>query len=132
MNNLLLDTCAVLWLAQGAEISVEARRAMAEKELHVSPISAWEIANLVRKNRIALANPVTTWFRRAIDLMHAGIPDLTVEILANSCELPGDPPDDPADRIMIATARESDMILVTRDSRILSYSRTGHVRTMAC
>jgi PIN domain nuclease of toxin-antitoxin system len=132
MNDLLLDTCAVVWLAQGAKISAEARRAVAEKELHVSPISAWEIANLVRKNRIALAHPVTTWFRRAIDEMQAGMPDLTVEILANSCELPGDPPNDPADRIMIATARETDMVLVTRDSQILAYSRTGHVRTMVC
>ena len=132
MNNLLLDTCAVLWLAQGAKISSEARQAVAEKELHVSPISAWEIANLVRKNRVALALPVTAWFRRTIGEMQATLPDLTVEILANSCELPGAPPDDPADRIMIATARETNMILVTRDSRILAYSRTGYVQTMVC
>jgi PIN domain nuclease of toxin-antitoxin system len=132
MNDLLLDTCAVLWLAQGAKISAEARRAIAEKELRVSPISAWEIANLVRKNRIALTYPVTTWFRRAIDEMQAAMPHLTIEILANSCDLPGAPPDDPADRIMIATARETDMILVTRDTQILAYSRTGYVRAMAC
>jgi PIN domain nuclease of toxin-antitoxin system len=132
MNNLLLDTCAVLWLAQGIKISAEARRAIAEKDLHMSPISVWEIANLIRKNRIALALPVTAWFGRAVDEMQARVPALTIEILANSCDLPGAPPDDPADRIMIATAREADMILVTRDSQILSYSRTGHVRTMAC
>jgi PIN domain nuclease of toxin-antitoxin system len=132
MNNLLLDTCAVLWLAQGTKISPEARQAVAEKELHVSPICAWEIANLVRKNRIALTLPVTAWFRRAIGEMQATLPDLTVEILANSCDLPGTPPDDPADRIMIATAREANMILVTRDSRILNYSRTGYVQTMVC
>lgn len=132
MNDLLLDTCAVLWLAQGAKISAEARRAIAEKDLRVSPISVWEIANLVRKNRVALTYPVTTWFRRTIDEMQAAMPNLTVEILANSCDLPGDPPDDPADRIMIATARETDMILVTRDTQILDYSRTGHVRAMAC
>lgn len=132
MSDILLDTCAVLWLAQGAEISDEARHAAAERDLHVSPISAWEIANLVRKNRLALAQPVTAWFRRAVDEMQAGMPDLTIDILVNSCELPGAPPDDPADRIMIAIAREADMILMTRDSRILGYSRTGHVRTMAC
>jgi PIN domain nuclease of toxin-antitoxin system len=132
MNDLLLDTCAVVWVAQGAKISAEARRAVATKALHVSPISAWEIANLVRKNRIALAHPVTTWFYRTVAEMRAGLPNLTVEILANSCELPGDPPDDPADRIMIATARETDMVLLTRDSRILTYSRTGYVRAMVC
>jgi PIN domain nuclease of toxin-antitoxin system len=132
MSDLLLDTCAVLWVAQGIQISAEARRAVVEKDLHVSPISAWEIANLVRKNRVAIALPVKTWFRRAVDEMQATIPDLSVEILADSCELPGTPPDDPADRIIIATARDADMVLVTRDRQILAYSRTGHVRTLEC
>jgi PIN domain nuclease of toxin-antitoxin system len=132
MNNLLLDTCAVLWLAQGATISAEARRAIAEQDVHVSPISAWEIANLVRKNRLALTLPVTSWLRQAIEGMRAAVPALTTDILANSCELPGQPPDDPADRIMIATARDANMIIVTRDAQILGYSRTGYVRAMAC
>jgi PIN domain nuclease of toxin-antitoxin system len=132
MNDLLLDTCAVLWVAQGIKISAEARRAVAEKDLHVSPISAWEIANLVRKNRVAIALPVKTWFRRTVDEMQATMPDLSVEILADSCELPGTPPEDPADRIIIATAREANMIIVTRDRQILAYSRTGHVRTLEC
>jgi PIN domain nuclease of toxin-antitoxin system len=132
MNNLLLDTCAVLWLAQGATISAEARRAIAEQDVHVSPISAWEIANLVRKNRLALTLPVTSWLRHAIEGMQAAVPALTIDILANSCELPGQPPDDPADRIMIATARDANMIIVTRDAQILGYSRTGYVRAMAC
>jgi PIN domain nuclease of toxin-antitoxin system len=132
MNNLLLDTCAVLWLAQGATISAEARRAIAEQDVHVSPISAWEIANLVRKNRLALTLPVTSWLRQAIEGMRAAVPALTIDILANSCELPGQPPDDPADRIMIATARDANMIIVTRDAQILGYSRTGYVRAMAC
>jgi PIN domain nuclease of toxin-antitoxin system len=132
MNNLLLDTCAVLWLAQGATISAEARRAIAEQDVHVSPISAWEIANLVRKNRLALTLPVTSWLRHAIEGMRAAVPALTIDILANSCELPGQPPDDPADRIMIATARDANMTIVTRDAQILGYSRTGYVRAMAC
>jgi PIN domain nuclease of toxin-antitoxin system len=64
--------------------------------------------------------------------MAANLPSLTVEILTGSCSLPGSPPDDPADRIIIATARDRDMIVVTRDRRILDYSRAGHVRAMAC
>lgn len=132
MSDLLLDTCAVLWLANGADLTAEARGAIEEKDLHVSPISAWEIANLVRKSRIALTVPVVPWFRQAIDKLQAATPELTVEILANSSSLPGSPPDDPADRIIIATARETDMVVVTRDSQILSYSRAGHVRTLVC
>jgi PIN domain nuclease of toxin-antitoxin system len=132
MSELLLDTCAVLWLAKGTSLADEARTAIAERDLHVSPISAWEIANLVRKSRIALTLPVTTWFRQAVEKMEATIPQLTVEILAGSCDLPGSPPSDPADRIIIATARGADMVLVTRDDSILAYSRAGYVRTLAC
>jgi PIN domain nuclease of toxin-antitoxin system len=132
MSDLLLDTCALLWLANGAEMSPESRKAVAHRNLHVSPISAWEIANLVRKSRIAFTLPVANWFRQTTGKMAAATPQMTVEILANSCGLPGSPPSDPADRIIIATARESDMTVVTRDRLILDYSRAGHVRTLVC
>jgi PIN domain nuclease of toxin-antitoxin system len=132
MSDLLLDTCAVLWLTQGAEMTQTSRSAIAERNLHVSPISAWEIANLVRKGRIAATLPVTTWFHQAIAKMTASLSQLSVELLVGSCALPGLPPDDPADRIIIATARERDLTVVTRDRRILDYSRAGHVRSMVC
>jgi PIN domain nuclease of toxin-antitoxin system len=132
MSNLLLDTCALLWLANGAEMTPDSRTALASQDLHVSPISAWEIANLVRKSRIAFTLPVASWFRQTTTKMAAAMPQLTVEILADSCGLPGSPPDDPADRIIIATAREADMTVVTRDRQILEYSRAGHVRTLVC
>lgn len=132
MSDLLLDTCALLWLANGAEMSKESRTAVASRNLHVSPISVWEVANLVRKSRIAFTLPVASWFRQATGKMAASMPQLSVDILANSCALPGSPPDDPADRIIIATARETDLTIVTRDRLILEYARAGHVRAMAC
>jgi len=132
MSDLLLDTCAVLWLAEGVEITGDARKAVADCKLNVSPITVWEIANLVRKKRIVLAMPVAKWFRQTVDMMEATMPELTVDILAGSCELPGSPPGDPADRIIIATAREASMVLMTRDKDILAYSRAGYVRTMVC
>jgi PIN domain nuclease of toxin-antitoxin system len=132
MNDLLLDTCAVLWLAQGNELAPAARSAIAKRNLHVSPISAWEIANLVRKSRIALTLPAAAWIRQTVDKMRADMPQLTVEILADSCGLPGSPPNDPADRIIIATARDANLEIVTRDRSILAYSRAGHVRSLEC
>jgi len=132
MSDLLLDTCAMLWLAEGIELTAGARKAAAESKLNVSPISVWEIANLVRKNRIVLAMPVAKWFRQTMNIMAAAMSELTVDILANSCELPGSPPSDPADRILIATAREASMVLMTRDKHILAYSAAGYVRTMVC
>jgi len=132
MSDLLLDTCALLWLAEGIELAADARKAIAYGSLNVSPISVWEIANLVRKNRIVLSMPVTNWFRHALGKMEAAMPDLTVEVLVGSCELPGSPPNDPADRIIIATARETRMVLMTRDNAILAYARAGYVQAMVC
>src|ERR1700730_10803555 len=125
MSDLLLDTCAMLWLAEGIELAADARKAIADGNLNVSPISGWEIANLVRKNRLVLTMPVVKWFRQTMNTMQAAMPELTVEILAESCELPGSPPSDPADRIIIATAREAGMVLMTRDKHILAYSAAG-------
>lgn len=132
MNDLLLDTCAVIWIAADAEVSDEARRAIRQRQIRVSPISAWEIANLVRKKRLALTSRPASWFRVASYKMYAVPTDLDIEILTDSCDLPGQPPNDPADRIIIATARESDMTIVTRDRLILDYARAGHVRAMSC
>lgn len=132
MSDLLLDTCALLWLAEGTELAADARKAIADGSLNVSPISVWEIANLVRKKRIILAMPVVRWIRQTLEKTEAALSELPIEILAGSCELPGSPPSDPADRIIIATARESSMVLMTRDKDILTYSRAGYVRTIAC
>src|SRR5882672_4703039 len=126
MSDLLLDTCAILWLAKGVKLSDEARAAIVDREVYVSPISAWEVANLARKNRIAITMPVVTWFRQALQQMEAATPELTIDILADSCFLPGTPPNDPMDRIIIATARHGGFAVVTRDKAILDYSREGH------
>jgi PIN domain nuclease of toxin-antitoxin system len=132
MDRLLLDTCAVLWLAEGVPISVEARSAIAAGERHVSPITAWEIANLARKSRIALTMPVGAWINQAFAAIGARQPELTTAILVESCALPGAPPDDPADRIIIATARAHQLTVVTRDAAILAYAQSGHAKGMRC
>ncbi len=132
MSELLLDTCAVLWVAKGSNISAESQDKIGSGRLYISPITAWEIANLVRKDRIALTLPALTWFNRAMKRMQATLTELSLEILTSSCALPGTPPADPADRMIIATARETGLQLVTRDAAILDYGRAGHIRTLEC
>ena len=132
MDRFLLDTCALLWLAEGAPMAAEARSAIAAAERHVSPITAWEIANLARKNRIAFTMPVGSWINQALARIAARQPELTTAILIESCTLPGAAPDDPADRIIIATARAHQLTIVTRDSAILAYARSGHSKAMRC
>jgi PIN domain nuclease of toxin-antitoxin system len=132
MSSLLLDTCAVLWVANGDAMAGDARAAMMRSTRHVSPISVWEIANLVRKQRVVLTMPVVAWFNRAVERINAALPSLSVEILAESCALPGAPPADPADRIVIATARAHDLTIVTRDRAILRYAQDGFVKALPC
>jgi len=58
--------------------------------------------------------------------------ELTAEILADSCLLPGAPPRVPADRMIISTARHLDLTIITRGRRILAYSEESHVRFLTC
>jgi PIN domain nuclease of toxin-antitoxin system len=58
--------------------------------------------------------------------------DLSTSVLIASSFLPGQPPRDPADKIIIATARAQNLTVVTRDRHILAYSKAGHVLALAC
>ena len=113
-------------------MAAEARAAIVAGERHVSPITAWEIANLARKQKIAFTMPVGVWIDRSFAAMNTRQPELTTAILVESCALPGAPPNDPADRIIITTARAHQLTIVTRDSAILAYAQTGHVNVLRC
>ena len=130
----LLDTCTVLWVANGARLRKPAVRALQKPEvrLMVSPITAWEIATLVAKRKIALSMSPDMWFERFHNLPEVALAEMSPSVLIASASLPGAPPADPTDRILIATARECGYVLMTRDKRILEYGACGHVGVMAC
>lgn len=137
MNRLLLDTCAVIWIAEDATISDAASAALTDAattrtQVMVSPISAWERAMLVAKGRIRSPMPPKTWFNRVVTDGGVGLAPLSPDILADASFLPEPLHRDPADRIIIATARALDLTIVTRDSHILDYAALGHVRALAC
>lgn len=135
MAGTLLDTHAALWLMNGESLSSESietiQSAADNNNLFVSPITAWEIATLVRKRRIALTMSPDDWFDA---MLTAGVnlANMPPDTLMASVFLPGDPPNDPADRILIATARAENMTLITRDRNILDYSGLGHARVLRC
>ena len=89
MSDFLLDTCALLWLAEGIELAADARKAVANGKLNVSAISVWEIANLARKNRIVLTMPVAKWFQQTLHMMEAALSELTIEILRGVVRIAG-------------------------------------------
>lgn len=136
MSRLLLDTCALIWVMNDDPILDEAKRrieaAAAASSIFLSPISAWEIGTLVAKGRLGLSMPPERWFEKALAAPGVGLAQMPPATLIASAFLPGSPPNDPADRIIIATARAENLTLVTRDARILDYGASGHVRALRC
>lgn len=134
--SLLLDTCAMIFVSLDSEMRSDASeaivRASEDGRLHVSPMSAWEVGMAMSKGRLKSPLSATEFFRRFLRNLNARLCALTPEILIDSSYLPANPHGDPTDRILMASARNLDMILVTRDQPILDYGRAGHVRTMAC
>ena len=137
MNDLLLDTCAVIWMGTGELIEESVLSQIEETyrkgyKIHISPISAWELGLLVSKERVRLDRPVLNWFETFAIQSGISIAALSLRILIDSSYLPGVPPNDPCDRIIISTARTLNFSIVTRDSSILDYSKKGHVHAFRC
>lgn len=134
---LLLDTCAIIWMGENDALAEEAVIAIdlasdRGDRVCFSPISAWEIGMLSAKGRFASPLAPQAWFDRFLRGGDFRLADLSPELLISSSYLPGSPPNDPIDRIIIATARENDLALVTRDRRILDYGAAGHVNVVKC
>lgn len=133
---LLLDTCAILWLMNGDRMSDESREAIdaaqSDDAVHVSPISAWEIATLAARGRIALTLAPEAWFASLLRLPGIHLAPMPPEVLMASAVLPGTPPRDPADRIIAATARSYGHAVVTRDGELIPFARAGHIQVVAC
>lgn len=137
MQPILLDTCAAIWIAEDEKLeqaAVDLLDSVAEAGVatYVSPISAWEVGLLVARERLTLLITPQRWFRRLLELPNVQLADISPELLIESSFLPGQPPRDPADRILAATARDLGATLITRDRMLLDYGEQGHIRAVAC
>lgn len=135
--SLLLDTHAAIWITEDQRITPAAIEAIdaayrAGSTIFVSAISAWEVGLLVSRNRLSLVAPPERWFQRLLAIPGVRLADLSPDILIASSFLPGNPPRDPADRIILATARDLGVTLITRDRLLLAYGENGQVNTIAC
>ncbi len=129
---LLLDTHIWVWAWEQRENEMSSRALETVDAgsrhgiLLVSAISMWEVAMLAEKQRITLSTEPLTWISRAMRAPGVRVAELTPDIAVGSTRLPGKPHGDPADRLIMATARSIGARLVTRDRQILSYAeRTG-------
>lgn len=135
MPAFLLDTCAVIWIANNMPLRDPAAselESMSEAKVLVSPISAWEIGMLIANRKIALSIDSQSWFERLLKETEIGLAELSVPVLLSSSNLLESTIKDPADRILIATAREFGYTLVTRDRKILQYAKLGYVKALQC
>ncbi len=122
----LLDTHAWLWWVTGdRRLSQKARRriesAKRAQSLYVSAISIWEIAKKVEKKQLVLDRNLDLWIDLAVDNSQLQVIELSRAILLDSCRLPQPFHGDPADQIIVASARESAISLISKDERIRSY-----------
>jgi PIN domain nuclease of toxin-antitoxin system len=131
---IVLDTHVLIWWLNGdSSLSPRASRAIRneQEEEHglilVSAISAWEIAMLIRQERLTLTMDVEDWLGIAAETERLRFEPLDNDVLVQSTRLPGAFHSDPADRMIVALARHLNVPLVTSDTKIRGYK---HVRTV--
>lgn len=123
---LLLDTHAWVWYcAEPKKLSAVAREAVQREKIRrgliVSVISCWEIAKLVQKGKLKFSIPCREWVDSALQMEGIMLYALTPEIAVESTELPGTFNGDPADQIIVSTARALGVSVLTKDRKILDY-----------
>ena len=129
---IVVDTHVLIWLLRddprlGPTARETTEAAGRNGGIHVSAITPWEIALLAHKGRLALDREVGAWIDAAFALPGIVLAPILPAIAVDSVRLPGDFHADPADRLIIATARHAAMPLLTADRAILVYGASGHV-----
>ncbi len=132
---ILLDTHTLVWMIDDdRRLGAQARRtiddAVSELGLLVSPITGWEVALLVKRGRLAIGRDVAAWMDMALRAPGVRPAVLDMQIAVGSVDLPGEFHADPADRILIATARRLAIPLLTADRAILAYATAGHLKVL--
>ena len=137
MQPLLWDTHAAIWIYERTPIAQTAVDALSTAHSegvasYISPITAWEVGMLASRGRLQLFIRPERWFVNLFEVPGVRLAEMSPDLLIASSSLPGKPPRDPFDRIIIATARELGATLITRDRALLDYGAQGHVSVVEC
>jgi PIN domain nuclease of toxin-antitoxin system len=129
---IVLDTHALIWWVTGdALLSPPALAAIEQQlsggEIIISAITAWEIAMLVERERLVLSMDVAAWLTTVAAIENVKFLPVDNDIAIKSATLPGEFHKDPADRMIVATARQLAAPLITKDDKIRAYL---HVKTV--
>lgn len=129
----VIDTHTLIWWVSGdPSLSKKAHKAIKDtlrsnEEVLISSISAWEISMLIQKNRLVLSMDLDSWLDEVSQIDGTRFISVDNDISVKSTTLPGEFHKDPADRMIVATARKFSAPLVTADEKILNYP---HVKTI--
>lgn len=134
-TGILLDTHAWIWLTQGIELSSKVvskiDAAATAGKLYLAAISVWELSMLEAKGRIEMQTHVEVWTEQALSIRGLSLLPLTAPIALAASRLPGNFHGDPADRLIVATARYHQLQLATRDQKILNWAQTEDLQTLS-
>jgi len=126
----LLDTHAWLWFLDSPEMLprrvLALLKDMKNAPLAVSAITPWEVAKKHAQGKLSLSQPLGEWMRAATSGMGIRVLPLSPDIAVEANQLPGTFHNDPADQIIVATARVHHLRLVTKDQLLRDYP---HVRS---
>lgn len=138
-NAVLLDTCAIIWLVNGDTLHDKALAGIAaaalSNDLLISTVSAWEIGMLSKSKAgraLAFSPDPKTWFARVMARPGVRLAPLIPQVAIAASWLPDPLHGDPADRLLIATARDLGVPIITRDAKIIDYAGQGHVQAILC
>ena len=130
---IVIDTHVLMWWVSGSDsLSDAAEKAIqdtlaSDGEVIISSISAWEISMLIEKGRLVLSMDVENWLDEVSQIDGVRFMPVDNEIGVKSTMLPGEFHKDPADRMIVATARKLAVPLITADEKIIRYE---HVKTI--
>ncbi|RKZ48969.1 MAG: VapC toxin family PIN domain ribonuclease [Gammaproteobacteria bacterium] len=130
---IVIDTHVLVWWVSGSDSLSDAADKIIKDTLNsndeviISSISAWEISMLIEKGRLVLSMDVESWFDEVSQIDGVHFMPVDNEISIKSTMLPGEFHKDPADRMIVATARKLAVPLITADEKIIHYE---HVKTI--
>ncbi len=116
---LLLDTHVWIWsLSAPEKLTPKVRRALEKpgQELWLSPVSVWEVALLVEKGCMKIEGHLEAWLPKAVARFQEAPVSHDIAAAFADIRLPHG---DPADRLLLATARVLNLTLVTADERLI-------------
>jgi PIN domain nuclease of toxin-antitoxin system len=132
LKPIVLDTHIFIWLVSGGDFLSDKikniiRESTKEGCVFISAITLWEIALLNSKNRIKLGLNIDTWVESVLSLSGIEVIDINYKTLIESVNLSNGLHPGPSDRIIVATARAMNAVLITRDSKIISWNNENRL-----